>query len=268
MRNLVVILVMASLPIFAFGDGETWFMNTNHGEPFSFYFYEFDGSSLTYVDTVDCPDLGVNQSYGLAYSEERDTVFWSYATGSNDSISELDIDFGTEITITVLNTFECPYAGEIRGLDFVDGENAISFASDPDDKFYTCSADDGTYISDLDLEFGGNAHPFGLCYDADGNVYGNEYASAWIFWYDGAAWDSYVNPSSNKGSGMDFYDGYIWETYWTDGAYRFLPDGTGVEFYGTAEVEAQLSGLTVFTSGGGDTVVEPASMGTIKATYR
>jgi hypothetical protein len=267
MRYLVIILVMASLPVFAFGDGETWFMNTNHGEPFSFYFYEFDGSSLTYVDTVDCPDLGVNQSYGLTYSEERDTVFWSYATGSADSISELDIDFGTEITVTVINTFECTYAGEIRGLDFVDGENAISFTSDPDNTIYTCSADDGTYISELAMGFS-NPHPFGVCYDGNGYPYLNEYNGSDIYWYNGADWNEYANPSSNKGSGMDFYDGYIWETYWTDGAYRFLPDGTGLEFYETAEVEAQLSGLTVFTSGGGDTSIEPASIGEIKATYR
>ncbi|UCE27017.1 MAG: hypothetical protein JSW52_11820 [Candidatus Coatesbacteria bacterium] len=266
MRYLIVILVMASLPACAFGDDNLWLMNASHGE-YVFNFYEFDGSTLTYIDTVDCP-LTPSQSYGLAYSVDRDTVFWSYAIGSDDSISELDIDFGTDITITVVNTFECPYAGEIRGLDFVDGENAISFTSDPDNMIYTCNADDGTYVSELALGFS-NPHPFGVCYDNNGYPHLNEFNGSDIFWYNGVDWNEYANPSSNKGSGMDFYGGYVWETYWTDGVYRFLPDGTGTEFYETPEVGAQLSGLTVFLkSGGGDTGVEPASMGTIKATYR
>lgn len=149
-----------------------------------------------------------------------------------------------EFYITIINEFQCPYAGEIRGLDYVDGETAVTFASDPDNMLYTCNANDGTYVGELVLGFS-NPHPFGLCYDANGNVHVNEFNGGDIYWYNGG-WNEYANPSSNKGSGMDFDGTYIWETYWTDGVYRFFPDGSGVEFYETSEVGAQLSGLTVF----------------------
>jgi hypothetical protein len=155
---------------------------------------------------------------------------------------------GWEFNITIINEFQCPYAGEIRGLDYVDGETAVTFASDPDNMLYTCNANDGAYIGELVLGFS-NPHPFGLCYDANGNVHVNEFNGGDIYWYNGG-WNEYANPSSNKGSGMDFDGDYIWETYWTDGVYRFFPDGSGAEFYETSEVGAQLSGLTVFPYNG------------------
>jgi hypothetical protein len=151
-----------------------------------------------------------------------------------------------EFNITIINSFQCPYASEILGLDYVDGENAVTFASNLDDLLYTCSADDGTYIEELALDFAGNAHPFGLCYDADGDVYLNDFSGQDINWTDYSSWYDYPNPSSNKGSGLDFDGDYIWETYWTDGVYRFLPDGTGVEYFPISEVAAQMSGLAVF----------------------
>ena len=264
MRVVVITLILATVPIQAFGNGNLRLMNASHGD-YVFNFYDFDGSSLTYIATVDCP-LIPSQSYGLTYAAERGTFFWSYALGTVDWISELGIDFGPDITIDVINTFECPFASEIRGLDYVDGETAITFASDPDNKLYTCNANDGTYVSELALGFS-NPHPFGVCYDGNGYPHVNEFNGSDIYWFNGADWNDYDNPSSNKGGGMDFDGDYIWETYWTDGVYRFFPDGTGVEFYETPEIGAQLSGLAVFPYGD-DTAVEPASMGSIKAQFQ
>lgn len=169
----------------------------------------------------------------------------SNATDDPTPVPDRDWKFN----ITIINSFQCPYAGEIRGLDYVDGATAISFSSDPDNKVYTCDANDGTYVGELAMGFS-NPHPFGICYDADDNVHVNEFNGSDIYWYNGAVWSDYGNPSSNKGSGMDFDGTYVWETYWTDGVYRFFPDGSGAEFYDMPEVGAQLSGLTVFPYNG------------------
>lgn len=176
--------------------------------------------------------------------------FSAGAFGSSQTGSAPVPDRDWDITLEVINQFQCPFAVEIRGLDYVDDAGAVSFTSDRDNKVYTCSADDGTYIGELLMDFVNNPHPFGVCYDADGDVYVNEFSRNKIRWHDGVVWDDYPNPASNKGSGMDFDGTYIWETYWTDGVYRFFPDGSGAEFYAMPEVGAQLSGLTVFPFNG------------------
>ena len=156
------------------------------------------------------------------------------------------LGYGVDFDITVLNSFTCPYAQEIKGLDYIGGETAITFASNLDDLLYTCDAEDGTYIDDLELSYTGNPHPFGVCYDDNDYVHVNDYSQNDIHWNNYSSWDDYSNPSDNKGSGMDFDGTYIWETYWTDGVYRFFPDGSGAEFFYTDEVTTQMSGLAVF----------------------
>jgi hypothetical protein len=47
---------------------------------FNLYFYQYDGSSMTYLGSVACP-ASCSSSYGLAYSENRGTIFWSYNSG-------------------------------------------------------------------------------------------------------------------------------------------------------------------------------------------
>ncbi|UCE27016.1 MAG: hypothetical protein JSW52_11815 [Candidatus Coatesbacteria bacterium] len=152
--------------------------------------------------------------------------------------------------ITIINTFQCPYATEIMGLDYVDGENALTFASNLDDALYTCNANNGTYISALTLNYTGNAHPFGVCYDGNGYPHVNEFSGQKVYWTDYAEWDYYPNPAGNKGSGMDFDGTFIWETYSTEGVYRFLPGGTNEEYYPANDVGAQMSGLAVFPFNG------------------
>lgn len=80
---------MSGLTVFPHGDNML-LMVTTYGT-FNFYFYEFDGSSLTYLTYEPCP-TGCSSSLGLTYSAERDTFFWSYNSGGY-KISELDITF-------------------------------------------------------------------------------------------------------------------------------------------------------------------------------
>jgi len=152
--------------------------------------------------------------------------------------------------ITIINTFQCPYATEIMGLDYINGENALTFASNLDNALYTCNADNGTYISALTLNYTGNPHPFGVCYDGNEYPHINDFSGQKVYWTDYAEWDYYSNPAGNKGSGMDFDGAFVWETYSAEGVYRFLPDDTVEEYYPASEVGAQMSGLAVFPYNG------------------
>lgn len=55
----------------------------------NFYFYEFDGSSLTYIDMAPCP-IATTSSFGLCYANSRDTFFWSWSAGT-PSLTEFSI---------------------------------------------------------------------------------------------------------------------------------------------------------------------------------
>lgn len=65
----------------------------------NFYFYGFDGSTLTSLGFVPCP-LACTSSLGLTYSATRNTFFWSYQTSSSGYyITELDIEItGSALT--------------------------------------------------------------------------------------------------------------------------------------------------------------------------
>lgn len=64
----------------------------------SFYFYETDGSSMSYIGSVAEPQTST-ASYGIAYSSFRDSFFWLYRTGtSNYRITEFSLDIETALT--------------------------------------------------------------------------------------------------------------------------------------------------------------------------
>ncbi len=42
------------------------------------YFYDWDGSAMTYLGSAVCPAADVASSYGLAYSGFNENIFWSY----------------------------------------------------------------------------------------------------------------------------------------------------------------------------------------------
>lgn len=59
--------------------------------PPKFHFFIYDGSSATPLGTVTCPG-SPSASYGLCYTSERGTFFWSYVSGGIPYVSELQID--------------------------------------------------------------------------------------------------------------------------------------------------------------------------------
>jgi|WetSurMetagenome_2_1015567.scaffolds.fasta_scaffold22747_2 hypothetical protein len=57
------------------------------------YFYQFNGSSLNWIGTADCPAVpGLSQSCGLCYAHSRGTMYWSWLdTGGVYHLTELGI---------------------------------------------------------------------------------------------------------------------------------------------------------------------------------
>ncbi len=53
------------------------------------WFYEFDGSSMSLLGSATLPSC--DTSFGLTYADTRDTYFWSFYSGGQCYISELEI---------------------------------------------------------------------------------------------------------------------------------------------------------------------------------
>jgi hypothetical protein len=53
----------------------------------NFYFYTWDGSDLTYLGLHPVPE-SCNKSYGAAWCQQRDTIFWIYKTGGDFGVCE------------------------------------------------------------------------------------------------------------------------------------------------------------------------------------
>jgi hypothetical protein len=47
------------------------------------YFYDWDGSAMTYLGSAPCPAAGVGSSLGLAYSGYNANIYWSYRDSSD-----------------------------------------------------------------------------------------------------------------------------------------------------------------------------------------
>lgn len=63
-----------------------------------FYFYEFDGASLSYIGSAPVPQAATS-SYGIAYSRDRETFFWLYLEGTTiHHITEFELDIEAALT--------------------------------------------------------------------------------------------------------------------------------------------------------------------------
>jgi hypothetical protein len=54
----------------------------------NFYFYSWDGSSMTYLGSAPCPVSGITSSFGLAYNDYNGNMLWSYKKGSVYHLAE------------------------------------------------------------------------------------------------------------------------------------------------------------------------------------
>ena len=59
----------------------------------SIFFYEWDGATLAFLGSAPCPAAETYRSYGLAYSDANDHIYWSYQdNSSNYRIAEFSFD--------------------------------------------------------------------------------------------------------------------------------------------------------------------------------
>ncbi len=63
-----------------------------------FYFYEWDGSTLAFLGAQAIPQAS-NHSYGAAWCQARETIFWIYKDGGNYGVCEFQIS----IDVTALD---------------------------------------------------------------------------------------------------------------------------------------------------------------------
>lgn len=153
--------------------------------------------------------------------------------------------------INVVNTFQCPYASMILGLDFTLSSNLLLFVDNMDDKLWVSDPNNGSEVNSYVLTWT-TPSPFGVCnYDPGGaQPHCNDFVVGTI-WYGTDFANSYANPYIENGRGMDFDGTYIWEAsgpmYATYGAcLRMNSDGTGVEAWYLPGITTQLSGLTTY----------------------
>ncbi|MCK4806141.1 MAG: hypothetical protein KAT09_00770 [Candidatus Aegiribacteria sp.] len=155
--------------------------------------------------------------------------------------------------INVINTFECPYASMILGLDYVSNGDFILFTDDEsgDENLFVCNAGNGTYVNAIDMPWT-TPSPFGIgdFYPAGSQPHCNDFGDDLIR-YGINFTGSYPNVYDENGRGMDCDGTYIWEAFGpmsaTYGAcLRMFPDGTSVQAWNLPGITTQLSGLTVY----------------------
>ncbi len=177
-----------------------------------------------------------------------------YGTTNNPAPAQPATD---TFEIIVINTFVCPYADMILGMDYVSSEELLLFTDNTIDNetLWVANPDDGTEVSAISLTWS-TPDPFGIAdnYSSGGEPHCNDFGDTMI-WYGQSFDNSYVNPYEADGRGMDFDGTYIWEAhgplYATSGAcLRMNPDGTGHTFYNLPGITTQLSGLTTYPISG------------------
>ncbi len=147
-------------------------------------------------------------------------------------------------------------SGKALGLDIYDGASDYVLGADNNlDVIQAYEVGTGAIAGTLDL-YTDNDACFGIAWnlepDPDDEYVTNDWVNPVLYHTDdfGTSWDTFSNPASSSGRGMDYYDGYYWETN-TSGqsVYRFQLGGSFQEF-SVPEVPLYLSGITVIPSGG------------------
>lgn len=148
-----------------------------------------------------------------------------------------------DISITIVNTWQAPYASHILGLEYRDDQGDILFVSSLNNKVFIANPDNGAQIGSIDRPAG--MYGFDVAWDGT-EYYINGWNTSVIYHGTGSGWTSYANPAGTNGRGMSFDGAQIWESNSSTGAYTFNPDGTGAQPYALPGVTVQISGLTAF----------------------
>ena len=155
---------------------------------------------------------------------------------------------GGDYPVTVVGSFQLPYVTDIRGMDYEEPSSLI-FVSGNDQRFYWCSANDGTVQGAWDLS-PENSAPYGLA-NAFDFISINDMSDSFVYRFNGASWSTFINPCGPEGRGMDSYGSSIWQVYRPPGAQncsvcRMDENGVLLMEWELEEVQEQCGGMTIF----------------------
>lgn len=151
-----------------------------------------------------------------------------------------------EIPITILNTWQAPYAQQILGMS-VQGDIYV-FRSNLDGKIIRFDPDTGAYIGELAIPTAYRSG-LGVALLGDG-FYIDCDTSPYIYRNPGSgAWDSFPNPAALAGRGLSndpsnwtaIVEGYSWAA--DRGFFSFDSDGSGSEYSSLEGIWGTISGI-------------------------
>jgi hypothetical protein len=151
------------------------------------------------------------------------------------------------VEITVVNTWQAPYAAEIGDLSYVDYGDNLAFRSNADGKIYFADPDDGSYCGEIPIPAGCVGFGFELWDDSE--YYLASDSEGLIYHGDGASgWDDFANPAGTGGSALtwDFWGStneLIEACSSADQICVFDTSGAGAEFYTLPGITGTISGL-------------------------
>ncbi len=179
---------------------------------------------------------------------------WVDDDGRDSSIPQGTLPQGSDaITLTVLNTFQVPSAGQMLGLDTQDGSDQLVVLDSNAELIRAVVMGTGNPVWTNSTPI---SYTFGCCHNwpATYGWYVNGFISSSMYYYSGSWNVAFTNPAGNGGRGMDFQnDGnYIWETYSSGSTHRVyrIDETGGNTSYSTSEAPGQMSGLAVFPYNG------------------
>lgn len=155
-------------------------------------------------------------------------------------------DGTADIEITVINTWQAPYAQQI--LDLSSQGGMLVFRSNLDGRIFRADPDNGSYIGELSIPDSCRSG-FGLALLPDG-FYINCDTSPYIFHNPGSGpWESYPNPAGTPGGALSnnpwewgtLIEGYSWAS--DRGVFIFESDGSGSQYYALPDIWGTVSGI-------------------------
>lgn len=176
---------------------------------------------------------------------------WVNEDGYDSSIPEETLPAGgDEISLTIIDTFRVPSAGNMLGLDTQDGCNQLVVMDSDASVLRAVIMGTGTTVWTVPIPY---SNTFGCCHSWPPTYgwYVNCYANTNMYYHYYFTWSvAFSNPAETYGRGMDFQndENCIWETYSNGTEHRIYRkyEAGGYNYYTITEVPGQMSGLAIF----------------------
>ena len=108
----------------------------------------------------------------------------------------------SDVTITVLNTWELTFASDVQDITWCENNHQIVVRSNGDGVLYLLDEDCNI---EGEIELPAGLDGFGVAYDLNNNLYFvNSASTPVVFFSDGSdSWTGFANPAGIQGAGMD-----------------------------------------------------------------